>query len=163
MVYLSWYAMDAGMNWMSGTSFMGSGCTFARSAEWKGRAWKMGSNDERVGVRHSDFYRLVRFEAERTLLRNAVFAGIPREQILKMLSGQNVVKFAGDKVIFDIDQDDLEMSIALLMDMKDFFSGDQAKAMEGQKETVKALETAIETMQVFWCEKFGQAYRDEEE
>lgn len=45
--------------------------------------------EDRVEVKYSDFYKLVRAEAERALLKNAVFAGVPREQILKMLSGQN--------------------------------------------------------------------------
>ena len=45
--------------------------------------------EDRVEVKYSDFYKLVRAEAERALLENAVFAGVPREQILKMLSGQN--------------------------------------------------------------------------
>lgn len=45
--------------------------------------------EDRVEVKYSDFYELVRAEAERALLKNAVFAGVPREQILKMLSGQN--------------------------------------------------------------------------
>lgn len=68
-----------------------------------------------------------------------------------------------DKVTFEIDEDDLEKSIALLEDMKDFCASDEAKGMDGQKETVKALKTAVEVMQAFWCEKFGQADRDEEE
>ena len=45
--------------------------------------------EDRVEVKYSDFYKLVRAEAEKALLKNAVFAGVPREQILKMLSGQN--------------------------------------------------------------------------
>ena len=45
--------------------------------------------EDRIEVKYSDFYRLVRAEAERALLKNAVHAGIPREQILKMMSGQN--------------------------------------------------------------------------
>ena len=45
--------------------------------------------EDRVEVKYSDFYKLVRAEAERALLKNAVHAGVPREQILKMMSGQN--------------------------------------------------------------------------
>lgn len=45
--------------------------------------------EDRVEVKYSDFYKLVRAEAERALLKNAVHAEVPREQILKMMSGQN--------------------------------------------------------------------------
>ena len=45
--------------------------------------------EDRVEVKYSDFYDLVRAEAEKTLLENAVIADIPREYILKMLTGEN--------------------------------------------------------------------------
>lgn len=45
--------------------------------------------EDRVEVKFLDFYKLVRAETERALLKNAVNAGIPREAILKMLSGKN--------------------------------------------------------------------------
>ena len=47
------------------------------------------SAEDRVEVKFSDFYKLVRAEAQKDLLRNAIYAGVPREQVLKMLTGQN--------------------------------------------------------------------------
>ena len=47
------------------------------------------SAEDRIQVKYSDYYRLVRAEAEKQLIKNGIHAGIPREQILKMLSGQN--------------------------------------------------------------------------
>ena len=45
--------------------------------------------EEKVEVKYSDFYKMIRADVERALLRNAVVAEVPREQILKMLSGRN--------------------------------------------------------------------------
>lgn len=45
--------------------------------------------EDRIEVKFSDFYKLVRAETERALLKNAVNAEIPREEILKMLTGKN--------------------------------------------------------------------------
>ena len=48
--------------------------------------------------------------------------------------------------------EDIEESIALLTDMRDFC---KERREEGTRETTKALTVAIETMQAFWCEHFG--------
>ena len=45
--------------------------------------------EDKVEAKYSDFYKMIRADVEKTLLKNAIFAGVPREQILKMLSGQN--------------------------------------------------------------------------
>lgn len=47
------------------------------------------SAEDRIQVKYSEYYRLVRAEAEKQLIENCVHAGISRELILKMLSGQN--------------------------------------------------------------------------
>ena len=47
--------------------------------------------------------------------------------------------------------EDIEESIALLTDMRDFC---KEQREEGARETTKALTVAIETMQAFWCEHF---------
>lgn len=56
-------------------------------------------------------------------------------------------------VTFTINSTDIEKSIALLADMKDFC---EEQNEEGTKETCEALTVAIETMKAFWCEYFGE-------
>lgn len=59
----------------------------------------------------------------------------------------------GDQVQINIDEETLIKSIALLEDMNDFCKG---QSEEGVSETVEALTCAIETMQAFRCEHFGE-------
>lgn len=59
----------------------------------------------------------------------------------------------GDQVQINIDEETLIKSIALVKDMNDFCKG---RSEEGVSETVEALTCAIETMQAFWCEHFGE-------
>lgn len=60
---------------------------------------------------------------------------------------------------FNITNTDLIESISLLMELKKFC--EELKTVEGRQETIKALTTAIETMEAFWCEKFGEDEKDE--
>lgn len=59
----------------------------------------------------------------------------------------------GDTVRFEIAEEDILQSIALLKDLREYcltVDGD------GKDDTIKALLTATETMSAFWCEKFGE-------
>lgn len=47
------------------------------------------SAEDRVEVKYSDFYRMVKAEAELQFLRNAVVAEVPYEEVLKMMTGRN--------------------------------------------------------------------------
>lgn len=64
------------------------------------------------------------------------------------------------EVTFTINEEDLIESISLLTSLKDFCK-EQTQEEEGKEETVRALTVAIETMQAFWCEKFGEDEKDE--
>ena len=57
------------------------------------------------------------------------------------------------QVQINIDEETLIKCIALVKDMNDFCKG---RNEEGVSETVKALTCAVETMQAFWCEHFGE-------
>lgn len=63
-------------------------------------------------------------------------------------------------VQFNITNTDLIESISLLMELRDFCK-EQEQEQDGKQETIKALTTAIETMQAFWCEEFGEDETDE--
>lgn len=57
-----------------------------------------------------------------------------------------------NKVTFTISEDDLVSAIALLTDLRDFCNEQHEERVT---ETTAALTTAIETMQAFYCERFG--------
>ena len=70
-----------------------------------------------------------------------------------------MVTMREEKVEFDIDSEEVIRSIALLSEMRDFCLK-QNEEMEGRSETAGALQTAVEVMQAFWCEKFGGKEHD---
>lgn len=72
-----------------------------------------------------------------------------------------MINYDNDQVHFDICSTDVEESIALLSDMKDYCQ--TLNDENGHRETCKALTTAIEVMQAFWCEKFGDGEKVSEE
>ena len=47
--------------------------------------------EDRIEVKYSDFYRMVKAEAEVQFLRNAVIAEVPYEEVLKMMTGKNSI------------------------------------------------------------------------
>ena len=67
-----------------------------------------------------------------------------------------MVTQTGNRIDFDINSRDVEMSIAWLTDLRDY-SRKQDRETGGNPELTAALTTAIEVMQAFWCEKFGGA------
>lgn len=66
-----------------------------------------------------------------------------------------MITINGEETTIEISDDDLVQAIALLKDLKEFCEGQQ-EVNEGKEETVKALNTAIETMSAFWIEHFGE-------
>ena len=59
----------------------------------------------------------------------------------------------GDTVRFEIAEEDILQSIALLKDLRKYCL---SLNEEGKEDMIKALLTATETMSAFWCEKFGE-------
>lgn len=69
-----------------------------------------------------------------------------------------MIEINADTVTITNSAEDIEKSIALLSDMRDFC---KEQNEEGTKETTEALTVAIETMQAFWCEHFGDEENEE--
>lgn len=69
-----------------------------------------------------------------------------------------MIEIKDETVTFTINSTDIEKSIALLADMKDFC---EEQNEEGTKETCEAITVAIEAMKAFWCEHFCEENEDE--
>ena len=64
---------------------------------------------------------------------------------------------ANGRIKIDIDGEELIQSVALLMDMRDFF---KEQTEDGVSDTVAALNCAVETMLAFASEHFGLGKED---